>query len=186
MLGMQYEPELPSVDKATRLVGVDVEEFTAFCLSVHGRLAGAVMLYCGDRTLAEDITQEALARAWRDWAQVRAKDSREAWVFRTAFNLTNSWHRRMTIARLRAPLLISDGSVQPDVASALAIRAAVRSLPARQREAIVLRFYADLSVADTAAAMRCAEGTVRALTAQAVAALRTTIDHDDRETSDER
>lgn len=62
----------------------------------------------------------------------------------------------------------------PEGADAVALRRAVAGLPARQRTAIVLRFYEHYSVAETAAAMSCAEGTVKALTHRAMTALRAT------------
>jgi RNA polymerase sigma factor (sigma-70 family) len=62
--------------------------------------------------------------------------------------------------------------VAPDAADRLAVRAAVASLPPRQRAVLVLRYFDDLSVADAAAALDCAEGTVKSLTHQAIAALR--------------
>jgi RNA polymerase sigma factor (sigma-70 family) len=149
-------------------------DFAELCRSVHPRLVGVLALRCGDRQLAEDIAQEALARTWRDWSKLRQRDSVEPWVFSTALNLLRSWHRRLLVARRKAPLLTVLGAVY-DAAADLSVRDAVAALPVRQREAISLRFYADLSVRSTAEIMGCAEGTVRALTAQAVAALRATL-----------
>lgn len=62
--------------------------------------------------------------------------------------------------------------MEPDTTTAIAVRQAVADLPPRQRQAILCRFYGQLSVAETAASMRCAEGTVKALTHQAIANLR--------------
>lgn len=62
--------------------------------------------------------------------------------------------------------------------TALVLRAALQRLSRREREAIILRYFVDLSVAQTAVVMRCAEGTVRALTAKGVAALREVLDED--------
>ena len=64
------------------------------------------------------------------------------------------------------------GSAGGHVAAAVAVRGAVAALPQRQREAVVARYFADLSIAETAKAMRCAPGTVQALTPQAIANLR--------------
>jgi RNA polymerase sigma factor (sigma-70 family) len=67
----------------------------------------------------------------------------------------------------------------PDAAAVLAVRAAVARLPSRQRIAVVLRYFADLPVRDVAELMRIAEGTVKALTAQAIANLRVELDTTD-------
>ena len=147
------------------------ETFDDVCRRLHPRLVVALAVHCGDRALAEDLAQEALARACRDWSTVSRAASPDAWVFRTAFNLSASWFRRVRTARRSEPLLRAvDTSTDPS--ERLALRAAVARLPRRQRQAIVLRYLVDLSITDTAEVMRCAEGTVRALTSQALTALR--------------
>jgi RNA polymerase sigma factor (sigma-70 family) len=95
-------------------------------------------------------------------------------VFTTAFNLLRSWRRRLRVARRHAALL-TVAPDDPDAAAGLTVQRAVALLPDRQREAIALRYYADLSVRDTAAVMGCAEGTVRALTSQAISGLKTSL-----------
>ena len=150
------------------------EEFAELCRAVHPRLVGSLSLRCGDRQLAEDLAQEALARAWQHRSKLRAGGADEPWVFTTAFNLLRSWHRRLLTGRRRGTLL----EVRSDSAAGSGdpyVRDAVACLPPRQREVIALRFYADLSIRDAATAMGCAEGTVRALTSQAVSALRTAL-----------
>lgn len=148
--------------------------FEALCRSAYPRLVGSLSLYCGDHDVAEDMAQEALARAWRDWTKVARMDAPEMWVYRTAFNLTNSWYRRVRTARRKSDGIGSPRALEPDLARSLAVRAAVEALPRRQREAVTLRYYSDLSVEAAARVMGCAPGTVRALTAQGVAALRAT------------
>jgi DNA-directed RNA polymerase specialized sigma24 family protein len=78
----------------------------------------------------------------------------------------------LRIARRIAAL---SGALPPrsdDSTDAIAVRAAVASLPPRQRATVVLRYFNDLSVTDTAVILACAEGTVKALTSQAIANLR--------------
>ncbi|MGQ0831309.1 MAG: RNA polymerase sigma factor [Microthrixaceae bacterium] len=148
----------------------------AFSREVWPRLYRNVALYCGDDAVAEEVAQEALARAWERWPTVAAAESPTAWVHRVAFNLaTSHFRRRATERRARkriAPTTPLDG---PD-ATALVVRAAVATLPKRQRAALVLRYFDDLSVEDTAAAMGCAPGTVKSLTHQAIDALRGRIE----------
>jgi len=165
---------------APPLAGGDMEEVSrgdadlvAFCRAQWPPLVRALTLYCGDRGVAEELAQEALVRVWRHWATVRDAASPEAWTHRTAFNLASSWYRSRR-ARQRAldRLGRSRDVVGGDAADALAVRAAVARLPTRQRRALILRYFVDLPVRDVAAAMDCREGTVKALTSQAIAALR--------------
>lgn len=143
-----------------------------FCAVVRPRLVGALVLFCGSAPLAEELAQEALARAYERWPRVETMRSPEAWTYRVAFNLARSAARRRAAERRALRRMNSRAPVLPDAATALAVRHAVLALPSRQRAAIVARFYAGLSVAETAEALGCAAGTVRALTAQAIASLR--------------
>ena len=146
-----------------------------FVADLRRPLVAALAVYVGDRLVAEDIAQEALARAVLRWGEVSAKDNPRAWVYRVAFNLARSRFRRLAAER-RA---LSRRPPQPDVAgpeqatpTALAVRNAVDGLPKRYRQVVACRFLADLSVADTAVVMGCAEGTVKSLTSKALGALR--------------
>jgi RNA polymerase sigma-70 factor (sigma-E family) len=150
-------------------------EQAAFCRAECPRLVGTLTLYCGDRHLAEELAQEALARACRSWPRVQTMTAPGAWVHRVAINLANRHFRRRRVALgavRRHASSISPVHDDGDVAAAVAVRAAVAALPLRQRTALVLRYYSDLPVAQVAAAMGCAEGTVKALTHKAVGALR--------------
>jgi RNA polymerase sigma factor (sigma-70 family) len=148
-------------------------ERDAFCAALGPRLVGSLLLYCGDRGLAEELAQEALVRTVERWPQVAAMTAPEAWVYRVAFNLARSRFRRRGAERratrrlARLPVPSAD-----DETTAIAVRAAVRALPPRQRAVVIARFYSGLSVAETATALACAEGTVKATTHQAIRALR--------------
>lgn len=150
-------------------------ELTAFIRVEHPRLVGMLALYCGDRDVAADLAQEALARACRDWDKVSALECPGAWTRRVAINLANSAARRRKVHLRAQELLSSEGRLpggDGDDADAIAVRAALATLPPRARMAVVLRYFADLSVADTARAMGCAEGTVKALTFEGINLLR--------------
>ena len=115
-----------------------------------------------------------MARACRDWSKVRSLDSPQAWVYRVGMNLAHSWLRRsVTGRRAMASAQAQPTAGDDDVTTRLAVRAAIVRLPRRQRAALVLRYFVDLPVADVAVLMRCSEGTVRALTSQALTGLRT-------------
>jgi RNA polymerase sigma-70 factor (sigma-E family) len=148
-----------------------------FCHRVRPRLVGTLSLLCGDGDAAEELAQETLARVWLRWSRVRelGEPAATAWTYRVAINLANSWlRRRMAERRARARLAARSAGthIDPDRADAVAIRQAVAALPRRQRTALVLRYYADLPVAEVAALMGCAPGTVKSLTSKALAALR--------------
>jgi RNA polymerase sigma-70 factor (sigma-E family) len=158
---------------------VALPECEAFMRELHPRLIGGLTLYCGQAALAEELTQETLARVWGRWSEVRNHPAPHAWAWRVALNLASSWFRRKAIerratARLGPPASLS---FDPDVADRVAVREAVAALPTRQRAVLVLRYFEDLSVAETAEAMGCAQGTVKSMTHQAIAALRGHLGH---------
>ena len=150
-------------------------ELTAFCRDQHPRLVGMLGLYLGDRALAEELAQEALLRACRDWRRLQEIDDRAAWLRRVAFNLANShFRRRLAERRARERLERTPyTSADPDPAAAVAVRRAVAALPRRQRTAIILRFYLDMTLADVALAMDVPVSTAKSLCSRGVARLRT-------------
>lgn len=152
----------------------DDEALAAWCGRQYPRLVGLLTLYVGDQPTAEELAQEALLRACRRWGYVRDLESPQGWVSRVGINLANSWWRRRYAERRANARLRSQGRrpEQEDLAWKLSVRAALSDLTPRQREAAVLRFYEGLSVAETAARMGCAEGTVKTLTHRAVNRLR--------------
>lgn len=146
----------------------------AFCAAISRRLVGALVLYCGDRWVAEELAQEALARTFEHWPRVAGMASPEGWTFSTAFNLARSWARRRAAERRAMSRLAASPADRglPDAAVALAVREAVTALPPRQRAVVIARFYLGLGVVETATVLGCAPGTVKAHTHQAIASLR--------------
>jgi len=157
-----------------RLSGVE-QELAEFCRAQHRRLVGALSLYCGDRDLAEELAQEAIVKVVSHWGTVRRLDSPTGWAYRVAINLANS-HLRRRLAERRATRRLSyrqrTVADEPDTPTALAVRAAIAELPKRLRAVVVLRFFADLSVREVSELLGYPEGTVKTLTAKALAALR--------------
>jgi RNA polymerase sigma factor (sigma-70 family) len=160
-----------------------IEDVHDFCRQLRPRLVGTLSLLCGDREVGEDLAQETMARVWVNWARLRGlgDQAMTAWTYRVAVNLSRSWIRRR-VAERRALRRLSAGTTDrhcdQDAVEVVEVRRAVASLPRRQRTAVVLRFYADLPVADVATLMGCAPGTVKALTAQAMSILRKTVQTD--------
>ena len=148
---------------------------TEFCCREHPRMVSSMTLYTGDPDLAVELAQESLARACRAWTRVVELDNPGAWAHRVAINLANSHFRRRRYensARVRAAARLAVGHQDPDRFDTALVRSKLSRLPARQKEALVLRYLLDLSVDMTAERMRCATGTVRALSSQGIATLR--------------
>lgn len=153
----------------------DEREFAEFFRSGWAPCLRAVAATTGDVALAEELVAEAFARAWASWRKVSRHSARRAWVVRTALNLRVSWWRRR---RRELPLAGHDQAAPGALGGGWdgAVLGAVRRLPVRQREVIVLRVFLDLDVETTARQLGIAPGTVRAHLSRAVAALRDELD----------
>ena len=146
----------------------------AFCRAEWPRLVGSMSLYVGRRDVAEDLAQEALIRVCARWEEVSKAASPSAWAHRVAFNLAKSRGRReATWARLRSRAVPhGEAVVEADAVDVLAVRAAIAALPTAQRQAVILRYIADLPIRDVAAVMECPENTVKTHVRRACARLR--------------
>lgn len=152
---------------------VDVEQ-EQFCAQAYPQLVAGLAHYCGDAHLAEEFAQSALLKACRDWSTVTQTRSPIAWCYRVGVNAANSWFRRAAAER-RARARHGPGPDfhdDPDPADRLAVHEALARLTPPQREAVLLRFFLDLSVQETADVLASTPGAVRALTHRAVQALR--------------
>ncbi len=147
-------------------------DLVEFCELEWPRLVGALSLYTGDADLAQELAQEAVARACRHWRQVRDMDVPAAWLHRVGRNLAHTHFRRARVRVRAESKREAGGGWCEEEADAIAIRTLVAALPSRERDAIVLRFYVGLSVRETAQALGCPEGTVKTVTHRAVARLR--------------
>ena len=161
---------------ASRTAGPKVDAgFERFVLGYSPILLRSAYLLCGNRAQAEDLLQLTLLRTARRWAV--AREAPEAYARRVLVNLSRD-RRRWALRHPREyPLdLVHQPALADDPAQGIAERAAViralRRLPSRQREVLVLRFYADLSVAETAAAMDASYGTVKSYTSRALLRMR--------------
>ena len=155
-------------------------DFEGFCHEHYVPLIRLLTLYCGDPEVSRDLAQEALARTYAAWPRVRSMEHPGRWVNRVASNLANSHFRRRGSER---KALLSEASralrrADPDVAGAVTVRLALATLSHRQRAAVILRFFNDLSVEDTARLMSCSAGTVKKLTARGLQGLREALGED--------
>ncbi|MGW1030245.1 SigE family RNA polymerase sigma factor [Streptomyces sp. NPDC002577] len=151
-------------------------EFQDFVRARWSRLVRTAYLLTGDVHHAEDLTQTALAKAYRSWRRVSRSDSPEAYVRRmlVSCNSDRFRKRRVTEALTAAPPEVAgrDEAVSwADERSALL--AALAELPPRQRAVVVMRYWEDLSEAEVAEVLGCSPGTVKSQASKGLAKLRT-------------
>lgn len=142
----------------------------------HLDLVHLALIMVGDLATAEDIVQDVFERLHRRWRGPREPSRGLAYARSSVLNSCRSLHRRAAVAQKYAPrLALPSAGTDPDAASAIGDRgelaAALRLLPRRQREVLVLRYYADLSVAEIAETLRITPSTVRACSSRGLAAL---------------
>jgi RNA polymerase sigma-70 factor (ECF subfamily) len=155
-------------------VSHDETGFAEFFQAAWDPCLRAVAASTGDMLLAEDQVAEAFARAWVSWRKVSHHPAPRAWVVRTALNAGATWWRRRG---RELPLADHDVAAagSPGAGLDAAVLAALRRLPGRQREVIVLRVFLDLDIETTARELGIAPGTVRAHLSRAVTALRSEL-----------
>lgn len=167
-----------SVRSGMAVSGQD-RRLAAVLAEMYPALVRALSAYVSSAEVAEDIAGDAMLRAWERRDQLAGVDDPVLWVYRVAINRSRSLRRRAGVELRHLPSLLRPrGERDSDAGDAMAVRAALRSLPARQREALVLRYYADMSVGQASGVMRCAPGTVKALTHQGLAGLRSRLQED--------
>jgi RNA polymerase sigma-70 factor (sigma-E family) len=147
-------------------------EFTEL---VHGSWASlyrTAYLLLGDRAEAEDLVQTALAKTYASWSRVRDLDAAPGYARTVLVNTASSWFRKKSWRNERPTEVLPEETYHPDHTDRPTVVGALGVLPPRQRAVIVLRFYEDLSVRQTATALGCSEGTVKSQTYDALARLR--------------
>jgi RNA polymerase sigma-70 factor (sigma-E family) len=141
----------------------DAAAFAEFVAARSAALHRTAYLLVGDRGLAQDLLQEALTKTYVAWPRLRDPGRAEAYT-RTALTTTAiTWYRRRSWGERpvdAVPEPAGDG-LADDVATRALLWHALQALPPRQRAAIVLRYYEDLTEAQTAAVLGCAVGTVK-------------------------
>ena len=149
------------------------EEFTAFATSRWPGLVRLAFGLTGDRGVAEDLAQTTLARAYVAWRRVSRADDPDAYLRRILINTAHGRFRRRRVTEQPGdpPERAVDGPADL-VGERAALLAALRLLPDRQRAVIVLRYWADLTDTQIAAALGCSPGTVRSQLSRALGKLR--------------
>jgi RNA polymerase sigma-70 factor (sigma-E family) len=158
----------------------DTDEFCEFVAARSGALFRLAYLLVGDHQLAEDLVQESLARVYVAWPRLRDVANAEAYTRRVITTTAISWRRRRSFHERPVEALRETAATDPvtDLVVHEVLWAHVRRLPPRQRAAIVLRHYADLSEAQTAEAMGCSIGAVKSSTSAGLKHLRGRIGPD--------
>jgi RNA polymerase sigma-70 factor, ECF subfamily len=152
--------------------------FAAFYAGSYRRLLGQLFAVTGDLAEAENVLQEAYARAFARWSRVGGYDLPEAWVRRVAINLAAMADRSLR-RRTRALLRLGPPPVVPELSPDLIdLHDALRALPLGQRQVIVLHHLVGLSVEEVARELRLATGTVKSRLARGRAAMAGSLDHE--------
>lgn len=169
------------------------EGFREFVTTRSPALLRTAWMLTGDPHTAEDLLQTALSRAWPHWRRIQDEQP-EAYVRRIMVRTNASWWSRRwrgerptddlssAAARSGDPAHgdAAAGDPQHGIPEQLDLARALRSLPVRQRQCVVLRHFDDLSVTETARIMGCSEGTVKSQTAKGLATLRSAIEREEK------
>jgi RNA polymerase sigma-70 factor (sigma-E family) len=149
--------------------------FAEFVAARSPALLPAAWLLTGEHATAQDLVQAALARTWPRRAKLERTGSAEAYVRRVIVTTWATWWRRRwrrEVSTADPPEREAGGDVFAAADLGAAVRTALDELPRRQRAVIVLRYFADLTEAQTAEALGCSVGTVKSQAARALARLR--------------
>lgn len=137
-------------------------------------------LLTGDADLARDLVQDAFVRIAASWRRPSEPDRFRAYLRRTVANLAKNHYRRRSLERRFLATAVRSSALAPEPEADDELLHLLRDLPVRQRTAVVLRYYLDLSEADAADVMGCSVGAVKSLTARATRRLRSSIEEDRR------
>ena len=155
------------------------EDFRSYVVARSPALLRTAYLLTGSRADAEDLLQTALAKTYLAWDRIREREALDGYVRRVMVNTQTSWWRRRRVDEYPTDELPEQpAGGEDDFTSALSLHdalwTALAGLPKRQRAMVVLRYYEDLSEAETAAVLGVSVGTVKSTTSRALTKLRDT------------
>lgn len=140
----------------------DTADFGAFFASIYPDLARSLLLLTGDRAEAEDLSQEALARALARWDEVRIMASPRGYVYQTAFNLNRKRLRRLWVRQRHMRQLAGHGVDRTDATERAEVLDALQRLPRPDREALLLVDWLGYSSVEAGELLGIADASVRA------------------------
>jgi len=157
------------------------EDFRSYVAARSPALMRTAYALTGNRADAEDLLQTALAKTYLSWTKVREQEALDGYVRRVMVNTRTSWWRKRKVDEHptgELPERAVGRDAVPDIAHDISLHdalwTALAGLPKRQRAMVVLRYYEDLSEAETAEVMGVSVGTVKSATSRALAKLRDT------------
>jgi len=151
------------------------QDFESFVAARSAALLRTAWLLTGDWALAQDLVQTSLVKAWPRWDRIERQDEPEAYVRRVMVTTYATWWRRRWRNEVPGGTVPDSATVHDPLESVdqrAALGAALATLSRGQRAVVVLRYFHDLSEADTAAVLGCGVGTVKSQHARALARLR--------------
>jgi RNA polymerase sigma-70 factor (sigma-E family) len=174
---------LGSVSSNVDAADLDAERALTELYTLHCRsLVRLASLLLRDASAAEEVVQDAFIEMHKGWHRLRDSEKALSYLKQAVVNRSRSVLRHRVVVERNAPKPAPDMPSAEHGAIALIERSAViealRQLPARQREALVLRYYADMSEAQIADAMQISRGAVKSHTSRAMAALRSVLEPD--------
>jgi RNA polymerase sigma-70 factor, ECF subfamily len=170
---MRAEDEVVEL-RPEREVPMEPRSFEELFLELHDRLYRALYFITGSPDDAEDLMQEAFLKLWERWDSIGAIEDPVAWLFRVSLNAFRMRARRARVAAKRLVPIASARDPFEDVNIREDVRRMLRSLPERQRAALVLTEIFDYSSDRAAEILGIRPTTVRVLASQGRAALRAT------------
>ena len=154
------------------------DEFVAYVAASSAYLRSTAFVLCGDWHRADDLLQVTFLKLYRVWPRLVRRGELDGYVRRMVVRAFLSENRRKWRSREHLPGELPDVPASPesDHAQRLSVRAALAGVPPKQRAVLVLRYWDDLSVEETAAALGCTAGTVKSQSARGLATLRKLLD----------
>ncbi|MGL5824411.1 MAG: SigE family RNA polymerase sigma factor [Nocardioides sp.] len=147
-------------------------DFSEFVRASWPRLYRTAYLMLGDHGTAEDLVQTALSKTYATWGKVRTLDAAPGYARTVMINTAASWFRKKSWRNEQPTEVLPESNYQDDLNRRPMLGAALAQLAPRQRAVIVLRYYEDLDVRQTAHALGCSPGTVKSQTSDGISQLR--------------